>query len=90
LHHEVYHEKELLELPELVGLFGGLVDVKPTFANAGKLLLNDLDETADPPCFSRCMLKLGNIGALVLLEAINSMNFASTFIGREDPMGLHD
>ena len=60
MHHEVDCGQELFEFTELIGFFGGLVDVEPTFSYFSEGVLDDLFKSSNPTLFSSVEPDLGH------------------------------
>jgi hypothetical protein len=87
LHHEVHYLKEFLQFTELVCFLAVLVNIEPTFADTRKFFFNDLFKAANPALLPSVISQTGDLGALVLLELLNSHYFA-TSVSLEDPLFL--
>lgn len=72
MHHEIDKSQELLELTELVGLFGILLDVEPTFSNIFKGDLDDLGQFTNPTLLTGVVTDVGDRLGLFLAELVNS------------------
>ena len=58
MHHEVDECKELLELAEFIGLFGGLMNVEPSLTHFGERSFDDLFKLAYPALLASVELNL--------------------------------
>lgn len=72
MHHEIDKSQELLELTELIGLFGILLDVEPTLANIFKGDLNDFGQFTNPTLLTGVVTDVGDGLSLFLSELVNS------------------
>lgn len=60
------------------------MDIKPTFADTRELGLDDGLQTADPPCFSGCVLQLSDLSPLIRQKAFNTEDLVLRLVSGED------
>jgi hypothetical protein len=60
LHHEVDKSQELLEFTELISLFGGLMDIEPTFSDVIEGSLDNLSKSSNPALLTSIVADLSN------------------------------
>lgn len=62
LHHEIDEGQELLEFTELISLFGGLMNVEPSFTDIIEGSLDYLSKSSNPALLTSVVADLSNRG----------------------------